>query len=168
MARDNIPCGVVAEAAMDTKTMREAVHALNRVALVAVNGEGEDGPLVSVHGIVQTVRRGRLKSDAAANAALVRIAEAFPEDIDSFDVRSRRYCERLYRHAMAVLERAPECGELADRTASLLSRVAQFLHSRACYTEAEPLMHAPSPLLRLTSARLIPRWPSASRIWRGS
>jgi hypothetical protein len=140
MARDNIPCGIVAQAAMNAKTLHEAVRALSRVALVTVNGEGEDDPLVSVHGIVQTVRRGRLKSDAAANAALVRMAEAFPAGIDSSDVRSRRYCERLYRHAVAVLEHAPERGELAGVTASLLSRVAQFLHSRACYIEAEPLI----------------------------
>jgi tetratricopeptide (TPR) repeat protein len=144
MAANDIPRNIVSEEVLDAMILRKAVAVLGKVSLLTV-AESEGGPLVSMHGLVQVVMRERLEASGKAgdSAALaVRlVADAFPNDpVPPQDIRSWPVCERLYPHAITVLDAAPETGDTAEKTTLLLNQVALYLNARANYAGAEPLI----------------------------
>ncbi|MEJ2229312.1 MAG: tetratricopeptide repeat protein [Alphaproteobacteria bacterium] len=145
LAPDAIPRDLVTADVLDAMALREAVGVLKNVSLVKVEAQTQGGPLLSVHQLVQMVMRARLaargEAEAFAAKALALVADAFPHGEEAnivSNVRSWPACARLYPHAMAVLETAPESGEMAEKTGLLCNQTGLYLQSRANYAEAEP------------------------------
>lgn len=142
-----IPLNLFGEEILEPLELADAVAALTRYSLstpVTMDG-GEAG--ISVHRLVQMVMRQRLaehgEAEAFAGKALALVADAFPCGEGGNapdDVRSWPACARLYPHAIAVLETAPEIGEMAAITALLCNQMGLYLDAQANYAEAEPLM----------------------------
>ena len=122
-------------AVVDELARNEARAALLRFSLIRA-----EGPVISVHRLVQRVTRERLtepQRDEWQGAALRTVAELFPDD--SHDVRNWSGASRWLAHALTVTSgrRAEELD--AQASGALLNKVAMHFYSRANYSEAEPL-----------------------------
>ncbi len=103
---------------------------------------GEPG--IQVPTTVQAEMRRR-HSVAGQDAARIRVAleavtRAYPAGADAGEVRCWPVCERLDRHANAVLAFAPDEGEGAEITSDLLHRLSHYRFARGRYEEAEPIV----------------------------
>jgi tetratricopeptide (TPR) repeat protein len=142
MDADDFPRAIIPEGVIGAHALSKATAALARVSLVTVKPQGEGGPLLSTHRLVQAVMRARLsergEAERVALTALRLVADAFP--FESHDVRHWPACERLLPHAFALLPGAPDRGEGAEKTSQLCNQAALYLMSRADYKAAEPLL----------------------------
>jgi tetratricopeptide (TPR) repeat protein len=141
-APDRIPMTLV-EGAIDDETERlAALAALSEVSLFKHDPFEDDLPAVTVHRLVQAVARGRAKTNRTAQGAvallMARLLAVYPRD-GYGNPASWPRCAPLTPHLLATCET-----EMADTAANancadLLNRAADYFHSRAAYSEAQPL-----------------------------
>jgi len=114
----------------------EAISALRNYSLIEATSAA-----LSVHRLVQAVTRDRLSDESRktwAETAVRLVANVFP--VDSYDVRNWPTCARLLPHALVVTEHADNYQVDLDEVIFLFNRPGGYLHSRASYLDAEPLL----------------------------
>lgn len=141
LAPDPIPESLlevpVPDLPMDEGDPTEALAELEAYSLVT---RAAERPEFSVHRLVQAVTRHDLQGDGVPKRlveALGWVEKAFVAD--PTDARNWPVLDPLAPHAQAVAGCADEAG-IANPTASLFSQLGTLLHSKATYTEAEPLL----------------------------
>ena len=92
-------------------------------------GGREPPPVTSVHAAAPNPLPVKDGERAFAALATQLVAKAFPNPTS--DVRAWPACLRLYPHAIAVFEHAPDTGDAAQSTTLLLNQTADFLNARA-------------------------------------
>jgi len=140
---DQIPLDLLSEKVLRDLGRADAVAALSDVSLLTI-GSFEDGTTaLSLHRLVRQVVRSRLQASGqgsvAAALATALINQAFPSNDDPSDVRNWPTCSKLLSHALAALEEAPEVGESAPATSSLLNQVGLYLFARRELSSVETM-----------------------------
>ena len=142
-APDDIARRMIAEGSEDLSTrlgravrdeMRfdKCIAALKGFSLV----EASDAH-ISVHRLLQTVVRQRLRSDTLARRAMEAlnvVNRAFPFDAD--DVTTWHQAEPFYPHARSAIERVITADRPEEPTGRLLNQCGLYLHARAEFAEA--------------------------------
>ena len=96
---------------------------------------------LSVHRLVQVVVRDRLETteqDLWSKVALQVINKFFPSDGDS-NPKSWPECSAFLSHGQIVIAHASKHGVALNIAAELLNNIANFMHGRGSYSDAEPL-----------------------------
>ncbi len=136
-AAEYLPAGsALATAVGDDLQWDEAVAALRRYSLVEVSGD-----LVSVHRLVQAMEREDLGEEARrswAKAAVQMVNAAFP--FDSNEVQTWPTCAQLLSHALVASGHAEALRVGDEATGRLLNDAGAYLHARAQFTEAKPVL----------------------------
>jgi len=119
-----------------------------------------EGAVFSIHRLVQDVQGDQLPP--AERTAWVRLTLRVLEDYAPCppdDVRTWNIWTPLRPHAEAILAHADGCG-ITDATSTVMNNLAIYLHARALYAEAEPLLHR---ALALDEKSLGPDHPDVAR-----
>ena len=137
-APERIPMMLVEGAIGDASQRSMALVALNEISL-AKHDPFEDGtPGVTVHRLVQAVARvrseGKGLGPAAADLVIGRLLAIYPND-GFGETRSWSSSSQLTPHVLALWRQVPE-----RMSAELLRRVGNYLHWRAAYAQAKPLL----------------------------
>jgi tetratricopeptide (TPR) repeat protein len=115
---------------------QQTIGQLHRYALVKTSGDA-----LSVHRLVQAVVRHQLTPELEQQwiAAVLRLVHAaFPTD--PTDPGTWPSCERLFSHALAVIDQAEAAGANPEMTVRLLNRAALYLWERADHDQARALL----------------------------
>jgi hypothetical protein len=137
-APERIPMTLVEGAIADPMQRSMALDALIEISL-AKHDPFEDGtPAVAVHRLAQAVARVRLEAKglgpALVDRAVERLLAIYPND-GFGDTRSWPTSAHLTPHVLTLWRLAPE-----RVSAELLRRVGNYLHWRASYAQAKPLL----------------------------
>ena len=132
----------------------------------AVTAEDGGAPGFVVHRLVQDFARRAMSDERRAQAlreALEWVNRAFVGDPE--DVRSWPVLDPLAPHALAVARHADAAG-IAEPTARLFNQLGILFKAKADYARPNRLCAARLRSTRGATARIIPRWRSASTISR--
>jgi tetratricopeptide (TPR) repeat protein len=137
-APERIPIILVEGAVEDEAERLQALAALAEISLVK-HDPFEDGTLaVTVHRLVQVVGRARSKTKGMAQDAvgrlIARLVATYPKE-GFRDPQSWPLCAKLTPHLLA--RRGPDDALVSE----LLGRAGSYLHGRAAYSQAAPLLH---------------------------
>src|SRR5262249_21227725 len=130
--------------AIEDETVRvQAIAALTELSLIKHDPFEDGARAVTAHRLVQAVARRRSEDFGTANSTvqrlITRLAAIFPRR--GFDDASEwPVCAQLTSHVMALRETGGSLIMKVLQWPDLLRRVAGYLHGRASYAEAEPLM----------------------------
>jgi tetratricopeptide (TPR) repeat protein len=114
----------------------EAVGTLLDYSLVQRNTEERT---LNMHRVVQAVLQDAMQT-SEQEVWVDRVIKAVKTVFPDADHITRNQCERLLPHALACISRMPSDKNTSTDLASLLFKTASYLHDRARYTEAEPLL----------------------------
>jgi tetratricopeptide (TPR) repeat protein len=120
--------------ATDQFELNEAIKHCRRFSLLNRN----EDRTVSVHRLVQVVLRNAMNSETQllwAERAVRAVNRAFP----NVEYATWPSCERLIRHALALVRYIDELEIVIPEAARLLNRAGGYLKERARFAEAEPL-----------------------------
>jgi tetratricopeptide (TPR) repeat protein len=143
LAPENIPLDLVTGDIVKAHDLPEALGALASVSLVEHVTLDDGSPAITLHRLVQAAMRARLaergESAAAVTRATTRLAAAFPSDgYSEPKVWSR--CAALLPHVLALREHKLWDAESGAPACALLGNAGSYLHGRAAFAEAEPLI----------------------------
>ncbi len=144
LAPDEIPLDIFPEEYLPIDERVEIVTVLSDVSLVKTVALPDGTQGLSLHRLVQEIIRDQAEESAEAEAlkALVTgfVADAFPSGDN--DVRFWPQVQRLEPHARTVLEYAPDEGDSAGKTGTLLNQYGLYLRSRADYPSRTSMKRA--------------------------
>jgi tetratricopeptide (TPR) repeat protein/predicted alpha/beta hydrolase family esterase len=115
----------------------ELIEAIKHCRQLSLLNRNEDRT-VSVHRLVQVVLRNAINSETQllwAERAVRVVNRAFP----NVEYATWPSCERLIRHALALVRYIDELEIVIPEAARLLNRAGGYLKDRARFAEAEPL-----------------------------
>ncbi len=150
LAPDEIPLWLLTEGAEhlpqplcetvgDELALNKAIAALRKYSLVERSGD-----LLSVHRLLQTVCRDRLRREDTerpwAEAAVRIVQRAYPGGDSVFHPKAWPIAGQLLAHGVAVTDHAEELSVAVDAAAVLLNQMGLFQQTRAQFSAAEPLM----------------------------
>ncbi|HUE74991.1 MAG TPA: FxSxx-COOH system tetratricopeptide repeat protein [Pirellulaceae bacterium] len=118
----------------DQLVLNNSIALLRSYSLVERNGD-----LLSVHRLVQTVCRDRLKTDAAIHFAKVAVrlmGKVFPDGTPHDEPTLWPICSQLVGHAMIAAQHAESLAIEPEESAYLFNQVGLYLHGRQLLKEA--------------------------------
>jgi tetratricopeptide (TPR) repeat protein len=137
-APERIPMTLVEGAVGDPLQRSVALAALIEISLTKHDPFEDGTPAVTVHRLVQAVARVRSEAKrlgpALVDRAVERLLAIYPND-GFGDTRSWSTSSQLTPHVLALWRQVPE-----RVSAELLRRVGNYLHWRASYAQAKPLL----------------------------
>jgi tetratricopeptide (TPR) repeat protein len=142
-APERIPLSL-AEGAIDDETERmAALEALAELSLVKHDPFEDGAPAVTVHRLVQAVSRARAEAQGIAQTAAARLAERlvaiYPDD-GYRNPASWSGCASLTPHLLASCQTEVTDAVANLKAADLMNSGGMYIHGRAGYREAQPLL----------------------------
>ena len=138
-APDRIPMSLVEGAVEDEVQRMKALAALSEVSLLKHDPFEDGSPAVTVHRLVLAVALVRSEAKGSAQDAvgrlIARLVAIYPIGSRT-EPSSWALCAQLTPHLLAQHQKHTSEADWAD----LLARAGDYLHGRAAYTEAAPLI----------------------------
>lgn len=143
LAPERIPIELLGQHMLDEDERAEAMLALSAVSLVELVEDDGDGPLLSVHRLVQAAMRARAAErdetgSNALSAMVAHVAREFP--IRAYEaIEHWPQCDRLLPHALTVIDHAKTALLATPELPALSNAVGEFLHGRGSLAPAAAL-----------------------------